>query len=86
MSDFWTIPTANTMYIGLRNYTYMMVGKYGIQTFKLMVVEAKLLLLSFDAFVLASAHPLLFLDEWFVQIYLDVNWLAFEEAFHQHYC
>ena len=30
------------------------------------------LLLSFDVFV-PGAHPLLFMDNWFVQIYLNIN-------------
>ena len=34
-----------------------------------------LLLLPFDVFVPTSAHPSLFMDKWFVQIFFDVNWL-----------
>ena len=73
MHEFWTIPTANMRYTRLQNYTNMVVGKHGIQTFKVVVVVLLLLLLSFDVFVPTSAHPLLFLDKWFVQIYLNVN-------------
>ena len=51
----------------------MMVGKHGIQTFEVVVVVLLLLLLSFDVFVPTCAHPLLFLDEWFVHIYLNAN-------------
>ena len=45
----------------------MMVGEHGIQTFEVVVVVLLLLLLSFDVFVLTSAHSLLFLDKWFVK-------------------
>ena len=62
MDDHWTIPTTNMTYIGSQNYTNMVVGKGGIQTFKVVIVVLLLLLLSFDAFVPTSAHPLLFLD------------------------
>ena len=51
----------------------MMVGKHGIQTIEVVVVVLLLSLLSFEVFVPTSAHPLLFLDKHFVQIYLDVN-------------
>ena len=52
----------------------MVVGEHGIQTFEVVVVVLSLLLLlSFDVFVPTSAHPLLFVDKWFVQIYLNVN-------------
>jgi hypothetical protein len=40
----------------------MVVGKHGIQLLKVVVV------------VPTSAHPLLFLDKWFVQIYLNVSY------------
>ena len=80
MLDFWIIPTINTMYIRLQNYTNMVAGKYGIQTFKVVVVVLKLSLLSFDVFVPTTTHPLLFLDKWFVQIYFNISWLAFGEA------
>jgi hypothetical protein len=63
MLDFWTIPTINMMYTRLQNYTNMVIGKYGIQTFKIVVVVLKLSLLSFDVFVPTSAHPLLFLNK-----------------------
>ena len=38
MQEFWAIPTANMMYTRLQNYTNMMVGEHGIQTFEIMVV------------------------------------------------
>ena len=51
----------------------MVVGQHGMQTFEIVVIVLLLLLLSFDVFVPASAHHLLFLDKWFVQTYLNVN-------------
>ena len=66
---FWAIPTASVTYTRSQNYTTMVVGKHGIQTFKVVVVVLLLLLLSFDSFIPTSAHSLLFLDKWFVQIY-----------------
>ena len=60
-------------YTRSQNYTNMVVGKHGIQTFKVMVVVVLLLLLSFNVFVPTSAHPLLPLDNWFVQIYKNVR-------------
>ena len=51
----------------------MVVGEHGIQTFRIVVVMLLLLLLSFDVFVPTSAHSLLFLDKWFVQIYVNAN-------------
>ena len=53
----------------------MVVGEHGIHTFEVVVVVL-LLLLSFDIFVLTSAHPLLFVDMWFVQMYLNVSFMA----------
>ena len=47
----------------------MVVDKHGMQTFEVVVV----VLLSFDVFIPTSAHPFLFLDKKFVQIYLNVN-------------
>ena len=46
----------------------MVVGEHGTQTSKIVVIF--LLLLLFDVFVPASLKLLLFLDKWFVQIYL----------------
>jgi hypothetical protein len=37
------------------------------------VVVLLILLLSFDVFIPKSAHPLLYLDKWFVQIYLNIS-------------
>ena len=42
----------------------MMVGEHGIQTFKVVVVVV---------FHPINAHPLLFLEKWFLQIYLNVS-------------
>ena len=54
------------MYSKLQNYTNMVVGEHGIQTFEVMIIVLLLLLLSFDdVFVPTSAHPLLFMDNWF---------------------
>ena len=61
------------MYTKLQNYTNMVVGEYGMQTFEIMVVVLLLWLLLFDVFVPTSAHLLLFLDKWFVQIHLNVK-------------
>ena len=55
-------------YTRLQNYTTLVVGKHGIHTFKVVVVVLLPLLL-FDVFVPTSAHSLLFLAKWFVQIY-----------------
>ena len=74
MHAFWTIPTANMTYTRLHNYTNMVGGEHGIHTFEVVVV----VLLSFDVFVPKNAHPLLFLDKWFVQIYLNVS------SIHEH--
>lgn len=52
----------------------MVVGEDGIQTFKVVVVVLLLLLLLFDVFV-QSAHPLIILDMWFVQICFNVRCL-----------
>ena len=59
MHDFWTISTATMMYTRSQNYTNMVVGEHGIQTFEVVVV----MLLSIDVFVPTSAHPLLILDK-----------------------
>ena len=50
----------------------MMVGEHGIQTFEVVVVML-LVLLSFFKFVPANAHPLLFVEKWFVQICVNVS-------------
>ena len=49
------------MYTRFQNYTIVMVDEYGSQTFEVVVV----------VFVPTSAPPLLCLDKWFVQIYLN---------------
>jgi hypothetical protein len=61
-------------YTRSQNYTNMVGGEHGIQIYQSVVVVVLLLsLLSFDVFVPTNAHPLLFLDKWFVQIYLSIN-------------
>ena len=45
------------MYTRSQNYTNMVVGEHEIQTFRVVVVVMLILLLSFDVFVLTSAHP-----------------------------
>ena len=66
MHEFWTIQCQYDVYM-INNYTNMVVGKHGIQTFKVVVVTLLLLLLSFDIFILTNVHPLIFLNTWFVQ-------------------
>ena len=61
------------LYTRSQNYTSMVVGKHGIQTSKVAVVVLLSLLLPFDVGVPTSAHSLLFLDKWCVQIYLNVS-------------
>ena len=51
----------------------MMIGGHDIQTFEVLIVVLFLLLFMFEIFVLTSAHPLLFLVKWFVQIYFNVS-------------
>jgi hypothetical protein len=65
-TSIWRILDCKTTQI------YMVVGKHRIQTFEVVVGVLLLFLLSLDVFVPTSAHPLLFLDKWIVQIYLDV--------------
>ena len=73
MHEFWTNPIANMTYTRLQNYTIMVLGEHGIQTFEVVVVVSLFLLLYFVVFVFASAHPLLNLDKWFVHIYLNAT-------------
>ena len=73
MHEFWTIPIVNMTYIISQNYTNMMDGKHGIQTFKVVFVVMLLLMLSFDGFHPKSAHPLSILDKWFDQLHWCVN-------------
>ena len=70
MHDIWTIPTTNMMYIRLQSYTNMVGGEHGIQTFEVVVVVLLLLLLLLFNVLCAF---LIFLDNWFVQINLNVN-------------
>ena len=74
MHEFGTISVANMTYTRSQTYKNMVVGKHGIQTCDVVVVALLLLWLSFDVFVPTSAHLLLFLDKWFVQIYLNVGY------------
>ena len=69
MHEFRTIPIINIMYIRSHKYTNMMVGEHGLQTFKVVVVVLLFLVLLFDVFCSTSAHPLSFLDKFFIQIY-----------------
>ena len=64
MHDFWKILIANMTYTKW-NYITMVVGEHGIQTLKVVVIVV--------VFVPTSAHPLVFSDKWFVQIYLNVT-------------
>ena len=74
MQERWTIPTANMTYIRLENYTNMVVGEHmEYKTFEVVVVVLLFVMLWFDVFVHVGAHPLLFLDKWYVWIYLNVN-------------
>lgn len=67
------IPTVNMTYTISQIHTITVVGKDGIQTFEIKVDMLVLLLLMFDVFVLASAHPLLDFGQVVYQIYLNVN-------------
>ena len=81
MHEFWTIPAMNMTYTSLQNYTNMMVDRHGIQTFEVMIVMLLVLLLSSDAFLFPSAHPLLFIDKRFVQIiYLNANFVQYHHV------
>lgn len=75
MYEFWTISPVNMMYIRLQKYTSMMVDEHLIQIFESVIVLLLFLLLSFDVLVLTRAHFLLFQDEWFVQIYVNVRFV-----------
>ena len=69
MHEFGTIPTTNVTYTRSQNYTNMVVGEHGLQTFEVVVV----VVVVFDVFVPTSKHPLLYLDKSFVQIYLNFS-------------
>ena len=71
--NFGQIPIANMAYTRSQNYTNMVIDEHGLQTFKVVVLVLLLLLLSSDVFVPSSVHPLIFLDKWFIQIYLNVS-------------
>ena len=60
MHDFYTIPAANMTYTRSQNYTNMMIGKYGLQTFEVEVLVLFLLLLSFDVFAPKVHSPYYF--------------------------
>ena len=60
MHEFWTILATNVTYTRSQNYTNMMVGKHGIQTFKVMVVVLLFFLLLFIYLLVpTSVQPLL---------------------------
>ena len=66
------------MFTNLQNYTNTVVGEHGTQTPKVVIVVwwwwwwwLSLLLL----FVHTKVHPLLFLGEWSVPMYLNVNYI-----------
>ena len=46
MHEFWIISTVNMTYTRSQNYTNMMVGEHGMQTFEIMVVVIFLMFLS----------------------------------------
>ena len=50
-------------YTRSQSYTNMMVGKHGIQMFKVVFLVVLLLLMFFDVFAPTHAHPLLFSDK-----------------------
>ena len=60
MHEFWTNSTTNMMYTRSQNYTSMVVGQHGIQTFEVVVVALLLSLLSFDVFVPQGHIPYYF--------------------------
>ena len=72
MHECWTIITSNMTYTRSQNYTNLVAGEHEKLTFKVVTFVLLLLLLLFDIFV-PTKYPLLFLDKWFVQIYLNTN-------------
>ena len=60
----------NMTYTRSQNYTNVVVGKLEIQTFKVVIATFWCCCLIFSP---TNAHLLLFLDKWFVQIYLNVS-------------
>ena len=48
MHEFWIILTDDIAYTRSQNYTKIVVGEHGIQTFEVVVVVLLLLMLSFD--------------------------------------
>ena len=58
----------------------MVVGEHEIQAFEVVVVVLLFLLLSFDVFVPTNAHPLSFLDKWFVQLFLNDSFFVFDHV------
>ena len=65
MHGFWMISIANMMYTKLQNHENV-VGEHGILTFEVVVVV-------WCFCVYKCTHALLFLDKWFVQIFLNVS-------------
>jgi hypothetical protein len=61
-------------YTRVQKYTNLVVGKFGIQIFEVMIVVLLLLMLSFDLFVSTSAHStLIIFGQVVVQIYLNAS-------------
>ena len=52
MHEFWTNPTVIMTYTRSQNYTNMVVGEHGMQTFEVVVV----MLLFFIVFLMFSPH------------------------------
>ena len=57
----WTLPTVNVTYTRSQNYTNMVVGEYGIQTFEVVLVVLLLWLLLFDVLAPQVHIPYCFL-------------------------
>ena len=51
----------------------MVVGEHEIQIFEVVVVELLFLMCMLDVFVPKTSQPLLIMEEWFVQIYLNID-------------
>ena len=69
MHDLWTLLPDDITRISWQNYTNMVIGEHGIQTFKVVVILLLLLVLSFDVLVLKSANPLLLRGHVIVKLY-----------------
>ena len=71
MHELWTISTVNMMYTRWKNYTDWELVNMEYKHSKLWFSVVSFNRKSCDFFP-ASAHPLLFFDKWFVQIYSNV--------------